>query len=107
MSFPDTSDLADATDGRARLAVAPPRSKRVLITGVGRFWGANLARQLERDHSLDFLCAIDTRDPQGDFGRTEVVRGDIRNPAIGRLINVTRVDTVVHTQIFGANHPGE
>ena len=90
-----------------RLAVAPPRSKRVLITGVGRFWGANLARQLEKDHSLDFVCAVDTRAPDGEFGRTEIVRGDIRNPAIARLINVTRVDTVVHTQIFGANHPGE
>lgn len=87
--------------------MAPPRSKRVLITGVGRFWGANLARQLERDHGLDFVCGIDTRDPLGEFGRTEVVKGDIRNPAVSRLINVTRVDTVVHTQIFGADRPGE
>ena len=90
-----------------RLSVAPPRSKRVLITGVGRFWGANLARQLEHDHALDFVCGIDTRDPLGEFGRTEVVKGDIRNPAISRLINVTRVDTVVHTQVFGADRPGE
>jgi UDP-glucose 4-epimerase len=79
----------------------------VLITGVGKFWGSHLARQLENDHSLDFVCAVDTRDAQGDFGRTEIVRGDIRNPSIARLINVTRVDTVVHTQIFGANHAGE
>ena len=43
----------------------------VLITGVGRFWGANLARQLERDHALDFVCGVDTRDPLGD-----VLRGD-------------------------------
>lgn len=79
----------------------------MLITGVGRFWGANLARQLERDHALDFVCGIDTRDPLGEFGRTEVLKGDIRNPAISRLINVTRVDTVVHTQVFGADRPGE
>lgn len=91
----------------ASLAVAPPRSKRVLITGVGRFWGANLARQLERDHALDFVCGVDTRDPLGEFGRAEMVKGDIRNPAVSRLINVTRVDTVVHTQIFGADRPGE
>ena len=89
------------------LAITPPRSKRVLITGVGRFWGANLARQLERDHALDFVCGIDTRDPLVEFGRSEVVKGDIRNPAISRLINVTRVDTVVHTQVFGADRPGE
>lgn len=79
----------------------------MLITGIGRFWGANLARQLERDHSLDFVCGIDTREPLGEFGRTEIVKGDIRNPAISRLINVTRVDTVVHTQVFGADRPGE
>jgi UDP-glucose 4-epimerase len=90
-----------------RLQVAPPRSRRVLITGVGRFWGAHLARQLERDHGLEFVAAIDTREPDGDFGRAEIIRGDIRNPAIARLIDVTRVDTVVHTQIFGANRPGE
>jgi UDP-glucose 4-epimerase len=95
------------SDRDAALAVAPPRSKRVLITGVGRFWGANLARQLERDHALDFVCGIDTREPLGEFGRAEVLKGDIRNPAISRLINVTRVDTVVHTQIFGADRPGE
>jgi UDP-glucose 4-epimerase len=88
-------------------SIAPPRSKRVLITGVGRFWGANLARQLERDHALDFVCGIDTRDPLGEFGRTELVKGDIRNPSISRLLNVTRVDTVVHTQVFGADRPGE
>ena len=105
-----TLDKTKSTNGaEAKKPSAPPRSKRVLITGVGRFWGAQLERQLEKDHSLDFLAAIDTRDPDGgaEFGRTEIVRGDIRNPAISRLLNVTRVDTVVHTQIFGANHPGE
>jgi UDP-glucose 4-epimerase len=103
MTFNDPA----STDDDSPLAVSPPRSKRVMITGVGRFWGANLARQLERDHSLDFVCALDTREPSGDFERAEIVRGDIRNPAISRLLNVTRVDTVVHTQIFGANRPGE
>lgn len=96
-----------APSGGPRLQVAPPRSRRVLITGVGRFWGAHLARQLERDHALEFVAAIDTKEPEGDFGRAEIIRGDIRNPAISRLIDVTRVDTVVHTQIFGANRPGE
>lgn len=105
MNPPRPSSRASADD--ASLAVAPPRSKRVLITGVGRFWGANLARQLERDHALDFVCGIDTREALGEFGRTEIVKGDIRNPAISRLINVTRVDTVVHTQVFGADRPGE
>lgn len=79
----------------------------MLITGVGRFWGANLARQLERDHALDFVCGIDTRDALGEFTRTEIVKGDIRNSAMSRLLAVTRVDTVVHTQVFGADRPGE
>lgn len=92
---------------RPNLSVNPPRTKRVLITGVGRFWGANLARQLEHDHSLDFVCGVDSREALGEFDRTEIVKGDIRNPAIARLINVTRVDTVVHTQVFGADRPGE
>ena len=95
MTPPRPPRKASATD--PSLSVTPPRSRRVLITGVGRFWGA----------ALDFVCGIDTRDPLGEFGRTEVVKGDIRNPAVSRLINVTRVDTVVHTQIFGADRPGE
>jgi UDP-glucose 4-epimerase len=108
MTFQDASSLAaNAQSKGGRMPVAPPRSRRVLITGAGRFWGAHLARQLERDHALEFVCALDTREPEGDFGRTEVVRGDIRNPAISRLIDVTRGDTVVHTQIFGADRPGE
>ncbi len=105
--FQDTRTIVEpVTVPESDHTVAPPRSRRVLITGVGRFWGANLARALENDHSLDFVCAIDTREPSGEFGRTEIVRGDIRNPSIARLLAVTRVDTVVHTQIFGANHPG-
>jgi UDP-glucose 4-epimerase len=96
-----------APSSDASTSATPPRSKRVLITGVGRFWGANLARQLERDHGLDFVCGLDTRDALGEFGRTEIVKGDIRNPSISRLLNVTRVDTVVHTQVFGADRPGE
>lgn len=105
--FQEPNEHQTNSANEAHLAVAPPRSKRVLITGVGRFWGAHLARQLEKDHSLDFVCAVDTRKPTGEFGRTEIVRGDIRNPSIARLLDVTRVDTVVHTQIFGANHQGE
>lgn len=107
MAFDADNEREGGDVNRPDLTIAPPRSRRVLITGVGKFWGAHLARQLEKDHSLDFVCAIDTSKPAGDFGRTEVVRGDIRNPSIGRLLDVTRVDTVVHTQIFGANHAGE
>ena len=73
----------------------------VLITGVSRFLGSQLAARLADDPSVDRVIGIDTVAPRPAelalFGRTEFVRADIRNPLIAKVISQARVDTVVHT----------
>ena len=73
----------------------------VLITGVSRFLGSQLAARLAADPEVDRIIGIDTVAPRpaelSAFGRTEFVRADIRNPLIAKVISQARVDTVVHT----------
>ena len=71
-------------------------SRRVLIVGVSRLWGAALAKQLEADEDVEEIIAVDHDEPVVQLGRTEFVRADIRHSLIGRLIRTFAVDTVVH-----------
>jgi UDP-glucose 4-epimerase len=78
--------------------------RRILITGVSSHWGTALARALEADPEMDFICGLDTRPPQG-LGRTRFMEADIRNPVISRLLPGTEVDTVVHCGIVWFPEP--
>ncbi len=73
----------------------------VLITGVSRFLGTEVAARLSADAGVDRLIGVDTTPPRPSdvarLGRTEFVRADIRNPLIAKVIAQARVDTVVHT----------
>ena len=80
--------------------------KRVLITGVGSFFGGELARRLERDEQVEHVVGLDTRRPGARLDRTELIDADIRDPKIAGLIAPTRVDTVVHNQIVRQPGPG-
>ena len=73
----------------------------VLITGVSRFLGGQLAARLAADPAVERVIGIDTVTPRpaelARLGRTDFVRADIRNPLIAKVISQARVDTVVHT----------
>ena len=73
----------------------------VLITGVSRYLGGELAARLAADPAIERVVGIDTVAPRpaelARLGRTEFVRADIRNPLIAKVISQARVDTVVHT----------
>jgi UDP-glucose 4-epimerase len=75
----------------------------VLVTGVGRFIGAQLAARLAADPGIDRVLGVDTAPPPRDWlrgmGRAEFVRADIRNPLIAKVISSAEVDTVVHTSL--------
>jgi UDP-glucose 4-epimerase len=73
--------------------------RRVLITGVARFLGLRLAMRLERDPSVERIVGVDLEEPPVQIPRLEFVRADIRNPLIARVLEATKVDTVVHTNI--------
>jgi len=70
---------------------------RVLVTGLGTFWGARVAKALEADPSVDVIVGLDTREPLLELERTEYVRSDENYSILSRIVDATQVDTIVHT----------
>lgn len=73
--------------------------RRILITGVSRFLGLRLAKRLENDENVEALIGVDLEEPPVPIQGLEFVRADIRNPMIARVLEATKVDTLVHTNI--------
>src|SRR5262245_14662615 len=71
--------------------------RRVLITGLGSFWGGRVAQALEADPSVDVIVGLDTREPHVELERTEYVRADEGYSILSRIVRATQVDTIVHT----------
>jgi UDP-glucose 4-epimerase len=76
------------------------QGRRILITGVSRFWGAELARRLEADRGVEQIVAVDTEGPIRQLARTDFVRADIRHSLVGKLIRGLGIDTVVHAGLI-------
>ncbi|CAN5424723.1 NAD-dependent epimerase/dehydratase family protein [soil metagenome] len=79
----------------------PPRV--VLVTGVSRYLGGQLAAILAADPKIERVIGLDSVPPSREMlralSRTEFVRADIRNPLIAKVITSAEVDTVVHMNI--------
>lgn len=71
--------------------------RRVLVTGLGSFWGGRVAKALEADPTVDVIVGLDTRAPSVELHRTEYVRSDENYSILNRIVSATRVDTIVHT----------
>jgi UDP-glucose 4-epimerase len=71
--------------------------RRVLITGLGTFWGGRVAQALEQDPSVDTLIGLDRVEPTIPLERTEFVQVDQSYSILARMVRATQVDTVVHT----------
>lgn len=78
--------------------------RRVLITGVSRFLGLRLAKRLEEDDDVELVIGVDLQEPPLPIEKMDFVRVDIRNPLIARVLETTKVDTLIHTNI--ASSPG-
>ena len=76
------------------------KGRRILVTGVSRFWGAELARRLEADTDVEQIVAVDTDGPARQLARTDFVRADIRHSLVGRLVRGLGIDTVVHAGLI-------
>ena len=50
--------------------------RRVLVTGLGTFWGGRLAQALEKDPDVDVIVGLDTQEPRVELERTEFVNAD-------------------------------
>jgi UDP-glucose 4-epimerase len=78
----------------------------VLVTGVARFLGAQLAGRLAADPRVDRVIGVDAAAPPSD--QTMALRGvevhqvDVRSPEVVRLLADADVDTVAHLAIATA-----
>jgi UDP-glucose 4-epimerase len=79
--------------------------RRVVITGVASRWGAELARALERDPTVEYLAGVDTKPPPVDLDRTDFIEADIRSAVLSRLLPATKADTIVHCGILWYPEP--
>jgi UDP-glucose 4-epimerase len=71
--------------------------KRVLVTGLGTFWGGRAAQALERDDNIEMIVGLDTVEPKVELQRTEFVRADQNYSILARIVKATQVDTILHT----------
>jgi UDP-glucose 4-epimerase len=71
--------------------------RRVLVTGLGTFWGGRVAQALEEDPSVDVIIGLDREEPKVKLERTEYVRSDENYSILSRIVQATKVDTIVHT----------
>jgi UDP-glucose 4-epimerase len=71
--------------------------KRVLITGLGTFWGGRVAQALESDPTVDVIVGLDRFEPTVQLERTEYVRSDESYSILARIVKAARIDTIVHT----------
>ena len=71
--------------------------RRILVTGLGTFWGGRMAQAPEQDPSVDIIVGLDTKPPSVELERTEFVRVDENYSILARIVKATQVDTIVHT----------
>jgi UDP-glucose 4-epimerase len=73
------------------------KKRKILVTGVARWWGALLVQRLVDDPDVAEVIGIDIREPRYDLGRADYLKLDIRHSLIGKLVRSVGIDTVVHT----------
>ena len=73
------------------------RPRRVLVTGLGTFWGGRVAQALEADPSVEVIVGLDTTEPTVELERTEYVRVDANYSILARIVRAAQVDTIIHT----------
>jgi len=88
MTSPPAGSIGRSLDGRPR---------RVLVTGLGSFWGGRVAQALEADPEVEVIVGLDTEEPRVELERTEYVRVDANYSILAKIVRATQVDTIVHT----------
>jgi UDP-glucose 4-epimerase len=73
---------------------------RVLVTGLGTFWGSRLAQALEQLDDVEVIVGLDTEEPRLPLERTEFVRADSDYSILQRIVKATKVDTILHTHLL-------
>ena len=71
--------------------------RRVLVTGLGTFWGGRAAEALEQNDDIDVIVGLDTAEPSVELERTEFVRADENYSILSRIVKAAQIDTILHT----------
>jgi UDP-glucose 4-epimerase len=71
--------------------------RRVLVTGLGTFWGGRLAQAIEKDPDIDVIVGLDRFEPTIELERTEFVRVDQSYSILSRIVKAAQIDTILHT----------
>jgi UDP-glucose 4-epimerase len=74
--------------------------RRVLITGLGTYWGGRLAEALESFESIETIIGVDSRDPTRELERTEFVRVGTQHSLLQRIVRAAEIDTVVDARLM-------
>src|SRR2546429_5138427 len=73
------------------------KKRRVLVTGVARWWGALVVQRLGEDPDGAGVSGSALGEPRHALGPADSLRLDIRHSLIGKLVRAVGIDTVVHT----------
>jgi UDP-glucose 4-epimerase len=74
--------------------------RRILVTGLGTYWGSRIAQHLEGNPRVELVVGVDTRDPRLPLEKTEFVRADSSYSILQRIVRATQVDTILHTHLL-------
>ena len=72
------------------------------MTGVASDLGYRVARRLEADDTVEYVAGVDLREPPDGLVRTEFIRADLRSPLVAKVVESTRVDTILHLALTAA-----
>jgi len=75
-------------------------ARRILVTGLGTYWGSRIAQALEHDPGVELVVGVDERDPRLPLEKTEFVRADSSYSILARIVAATQVDTILHTHLL-------
>ncbi len=75
-------------------------SKRILITGISRYWGGRLAQALEAFPDVQAVIGVDNEEPQVELERTEYVKVGAQHALLRRVVEAAEIDTVVDTRLI-------
>jgi UDP-glucose 4-epimerase len=98
-SSPRSGHTLEAEHVQGRGVAVQQGGRRVLITGISGVLAGRLAARLEADERVAYIGGVDFSEPAQRLTRTEFIRADIRNPLVAKVVDSTRVDTIVHLSI--------
>src|SRR3981081_4638830 len=84
--LPATHDFPGSTE-----QTMAAKNRRILVTGVARWWGALLVQRLVEDPTVAEVIGIDTREPRYDLGRADYLKLAVRHSLIGKRVRAVGI----------------